>query len=62
MVRRANELCRRGAAAAGVDWVDLHARLADPDGELDPRYSSGGLHLSGAGYRAWAAALAPYLP
>jgi lysophospholipase L1-like esterase len=61
-VRRANELCRRGAAAAGVDWLDLHARLADPDGELDPRYSSDGLHLSGTGYRAWAAALLPYLP
>jgi lysophospholipase L1-like esterase len=61
-VRRANELCRRGAAAASADWLDLHARLADPDGELDPRYSSDGLHLSGAGYRAWAAALLPYLP
>jgi lysophospholipase L1-like esterase len=61
-VRRANELCRRGAAAAGADWLDLHARLAAPDGELDPRYSSDGLHLSGAGYRAWAAALLPYLP
>lgn len=60
-VRRANELCRRGAAAAGADWLDVHARLADPDGELDPRYSSDGLHLSGAGYRAWAAALVPYL-
>lgn len=61
-VRRANELCRRGARAAGVDWLDLHARLADPDGELDPRYSNDGLHLSGAGYRAWAAAVLPYLP
>jgi lysophospholipase L1-like esterase len=61
-VRRANELCRRGASAAGADWLDLHARLADPDGELDPRYSSDGLHLSGAGYRAWAAAVLPYLP
>jgi len=60
-VRRANELCRRGAAAAGADWLDLHARLADPEGELDPRYSSDGLHLSGAGYRAWAAAVLPYL-
>lgn len=60
-VRRANELCRRGAADAGSDWLDLHARLAGPDGELDPRYSVDGLHLSGAGYRAWAAALVPYL-
>lgn len=61
-VRRASELCRRGAAAAGADWLDLHAWLADPAGELDPRYSSDGLHLSGAGYRAWAVALLPYLP
>jgi lysophospholipase L1-like esterase len=61
-LRRANDLCRRGAAAAGVDWLDVHALLADPGGELDPRYSSDGLHLSGAGYRAWAAALVPYLP
>jgi lysophospholipase L1-like esterase len=61
-VRRANELCRRGAAATGADWLDVHARLADPDGEIDPRYSSDGLHLSGAGYRAWAAAVLPYLP
>jgi lysophospholipase L1-like esterase len=61
-VRRANELCRRGATAAGAEWLDVHARLADPDGELDPRYSSDGLHLSGAGYRAWAAAVLPYLP
>lgn len=61
-VRRANELCRRGAAAAGADWLDVHSRLTDPGGELDPRYSRDGLHLSGAGYRAWAAALVPYLP
>jgi lysophospholipase L1-like esterase len=60
-VRRANALCQRGAAAAGADWLDVHSRLTDPGGELDPRYSSDGLHLSGAGYRAWAAALEPYL-
>ena len=61
-VRRANALLERGATAAGADWVDVAGRLADPTGELDPRYSSDGLHLSAAGYRAWAAALRPYLP
>jgi len=61
-LRRANQLLERGAAAAGADWLDVNAHLADATGELDARYSSDGLHLSAAGYRAWAAALVPYLP
>jgi lysophospholipase L1-like esterase len=61
-VGRANELLRRGAAGAGAEWLDVNARLADATGELDVRYSSDGLHLSAAGYRAWAAVLAPHLP
>lgn len=61
-VHRANELLARGAAAAGVDWVDVATHLADTSGELDVRYSSDGLHLTGAGYRAWAEALRRYLP
>lgn len=61
-VQKANQLLARGAAAAGAGWVDVAARLADAGGELDARYSSDGLHLSGAGYRVWAAALRPYLP
>ncbi|HEX7842570.1 MAG TPA: GDSL-type esterase/lipase family protein [Kofleriaceae bacterium] len=61
-IRRANELIQRGAAGAGAEWLDVNARLADGTGELDVRYSIDGLHLSAAGYRAWAAVLAPYLP
>ena len=61
-VRRTNELLRRATAGAGVDWLDLHAVLADAAGELDARYASDGVHLSPAGYRAWSAALRPYLP
>ncbi|HMG56575.1 MAG TPA: GDSL-type esterase/lipase family protein [Kofleriaceae bacterium] len=60
-VRRANQLLARGATAAGAEWLDVGARLADPGGELDPALSSDGLHLSAAGYRAWADALRPYL-
>ena len=62
VVGRANDLLRRGATAAGADWLDLHAHLADATGELDPRYASDGVHLSAAGYRAWASALRGYLP
>jgi lysophospholipase L1-like esterase len=61
-VRRANELCRPGAIAAGAEWLDLTPDLADATGELDARYSSDGLHLSVAGYRTWARALLRYLP
>jgi len=61
-VRRANELLRSGATGAGADWLDVNAGLSDATGELDIRYSSDGLHLSAAGYRAWAARLRPYLP
>jgi lysophospholipase L1-like esterase len=61
-VRRANALLAPAAVAAGAEWLDLARQLADADGELDVRYSLDGLHLSPAGYRAWAAALRPYLP
>lgn len=61
-VHEANQRLARAAAAAGVEWADVAVRLADASGELDARYSSDGLHLSGAGYRAWAEALRAYLP
>lgn len=58
-IRRTNELLR---PAAGADWLDLHAKLADATGQLDARYSFDGVHLTAAGYRVWAEALRPYLP
>jgi lysophospholipase L1-like esterase len=61
-VQKANQLLAGGAAAAGAEWIDVAKHLADASGELDPRYSSDGLHLTGAGYRMWADALRPYLP
>ena len=61
-VRRSNQLLERAAAGAGTEWLDVNAALADATGELDPRYASDAVHLSPAGYRAWAAALAPFLP
>ena len=61
-VRRANALLSHASVASGADWLDLNRLLADADAELDPRYSSDGLHLTAAGYRVWASALRPYLP
>jgi lysophospholipase L1-like esterase len=61
-ISRANARLKDGARAAGAEWVDVGSGLADASGQLDARYTSDGLHLSGAGYRAWAEALRPYLP
>jgi peptidyl-prolyl cis-trans isomerase A (cyclophilin A) len=60
-VRRTNQLLERATAGAGADWLDAGAALADATGELDPRHAIDGVHLSAAGYRAWAGALRPYL-
>jgi lysophospholipase L1-like esterase len=60
-VQRANRLLQPAAAAAGAEWLDAYHPLADPTGQLDPRFSSDGLHLSAEGYLAWARALAAYL-
>lgn len=61
-IARANALLKDGARATGADWLEAGSRLADASGQLDARYTSDGLHLSGAGYRQWAEALRPYLP
>ncbi len=60
-VRGANALLERGATAAGAEWLDVAAGLADATGELDRRYAGDGVHLSAAGYRAWAAILRAHL-
>lgn len=60
-VQRANRLLQPAAAAAGAEWLDAYQPLADPTGQLDPRFSSDGLHLSARGYQAWARAIAAHL-
>lgn len=57
-----NALLRHAAKAAGAAWLDVGSVLVDPTGQLDPRYSLDGLHLTGDGYRAWAEAIRPLLP
>jgi lysophospholipase L1-like esterase len=49
------------ASRAGYEYLDVASALRTPDGWLDPRFSTDGLHLSGAGYQTWATALAPIL-
>lgn len=50
-----NERLREICARHGAVFVDLWPALADKDGKkLDRRFTNDGLHLTGAGYRAWA--------
>lgn len=59
-IRALNEGIARVAAARSCTYVDLFSPLAGPDGALDPRFTLDGLHLTGAGYAAWAQAIAPW--
>lgn len=60
-IRLLNAEYRRLASAARgeVVFVDLWPALADPDGTLRRGFTSDGLHLTGAGYRAWLEVIRP---
>jgi lysophospholipase L1-like esterase len=47
----------RGLSGEGFAVADLHAALADPDGELAARHTRDGLHLTEPAYARWAALL-----
>jgi lysophospholipase L1-like esterase len=63
-IRRANDLARREIdARPSGRYIDVHARMLDPDGRPRPElYGEDGLHLSRAGYRVWAAAIREHSP
>jgi lysophospholipase L1-like esterase len=44
-----------------AEWVDLWPVFADTDGELSSKYSDDRLHLTEAGYEAWAEELRKHL-
>ena len=46
----------------GAVYIDLWPVLADPDsGKMKREFTTDGLHLSGAGYRAWSEAVRPFV-
>lgn len=52
---------RQFAPTQYAQYLDLWPALAEPDGELSPRFSHDRLHLNEAGYQAWLAELEPAL-
>lgn len=58
-IRELNEALRAVAAPRACTFVDLSPAVADESGALDARFTLDGVHLTGAGYAAWARAIAP---
>ncbi|SFS16930.1 Lysophospholipase L1 [Microbacterium sp. cf046] len=59
-IRKLNAEYKRIAEDQGVTFIDLWPALSAGD-ELRPGYTLDSLHLTGAGYRAWAEVLEPLL-
>lgn len=57
-----NTLLREIARDNSAVYIDLWPALVGKDGKkMDRAYTNDGLHLTGAGYQAWASVLAPYV-
>lgn len=52
-----NQKLKEIAAQEGAEYVELTPALADSKGNLRKEFTNDGLHLTGRGYRAWAAAI-----
>lgn len=52
-VTELNTLVKAIAADSGATFIDLTETLADTDGKLRKEFTNDGLHLTGAGYKAW---------
>jgi lysophospholipase L1-like esterase len=60
-LRALNVRYRAIAAETGAEFIDLWPALADSAGELREDYTRDHLHLTAAGYQAWAGVLGPYV-
>ena len=57
-----NEELKRIAMSNGAIYIDLWPNMADPEtGKMRKELTSDGLHLTGAGYKAWTNTIRPYV-
>lgn len=56
-----NGRLRTIAADNGAEYIDLWPALSSDGKKLNRQYTNDGLHLNGAGYRAWTKALKPFV-
>lgn len=61
-IKAFNKEIERIAKANGCTFIDLTPALADPStGKLRRNFTNDGLHLTGAGYKAWMNVVKPYI-
>lgn len=61
-IKAFNKEIERIAKANGCTFIDLTPALADPaTGKLCRSFTNDGLHLTGAGYKAWMNVVKPYI-
>ncbi len=60
-IRELNASNHAAAERHGAVYVDLWPEFADAEGAIRPEYSRDHLHLTPAGYHAWADVLRPFL-
>ena len=60
-IKDLNERNRAAAARHGATYVDLWPTFADAAGAIRPDYARDNIHLTPAGYVAWAEVLRPHL-
>lgn len=62
IITELNTKIKEIAKANGCTYIDLTAALQDPNsGKLRREFTNDGLHLTGAGYKAWVKVLEPYV-
>lgn len=62
VISRFNAEIKKIADETGCTYIDLTPALADPKtGKLRRSFTNDGLHLTGAGYKAWIEAIKPYV-
>lgn len=60
-IRKFNDEIKEIARRRGAVYIDLWPALGDSNGKLKKGFTNDGLHLTGAGYRAWADLITPYV-
>lgn len=61
VIKKFNEGIKEMADRKGATYIDLWPYLADKTGKLKRAYTNDGLHLTGAGYKAWTQGIEEYV-